>query len=121
MTGIVVHQCPKCELRFSFRTELEHHLREDHPQPVADRTPTIQVAEIDRPTAPAVPLVAVPSGPDARRKASRRIVGILLTIAAVLLVAYAAVYVSIPSAVIAGGTLLVLTAMYVRRLRGDRS
>lgn len=26
-----VHQCPKCELRFSFRTELEHHCREEHP------------------------------------------------------------------------------------------
>ncbi len=25
-----VHQCPICPLRFSFRTELEFHLREDH-------------------------------------------------------------------------------------------
>ena len=27
---MAVHQCPHCPLRFSFRTELEFHLREDH-------------------------------------------------------------------------------------------
>jgi hypothetical protein len=27
---MTVHQCPRCPLRFSFRTELEFHLREDH-------------------------------------------------------------------------------------------
>jgi hypothetical protein len=100
---------------------MEHHLREDHPQPVMDQAPTIQVAETVRPTAPTARLDAGPSGPAARRKASRRIVGILLTIAAVLLVAYAAVYVSIPSAVIAGGILLVLSVIYVRSLGGARS
>ena len=26
-----VHQCPKCELRYSLRTELDYHLREEHP------------------------------------------------------------------------------------------
>ena len=26
-----VHQCPKCELRFALRTELEYHCREEHP------------------------------------------------------------------------------------------
>lgn len=25
-----VHQCPRCPLRFTYRTELEFHLREDH-------------------------------------------------------------------------------------------
>jgi hypothetical protein len=24
------HQCPRCQLRFSFRTEVEHHLTTDH-------------------------------------------------------------------------------------------
>jgi hypothetical protein len=24
------HQCPRCELRFSFRTEVENHLDTDH-------------------------------------------------------------------------------------------
>jgi hypothetical protein len=27
---MTAHQCPRCPLRFSFRTELEFHLREDH-------------------------------------------------------------------------------------------
>lgn len=27
---MAAHQCPRCPLRFSFRTELEFHLREDH-------------------------------------------------------------------------------------------
>ncbi len=29
--GVAIHQCPKCELRFDRRTELDHHCREDHP------------------------------------------------------------------------------------------
>ncbi len=27
-----VHQCPKCELRFSWATELDDHCRQDHPE-----------------------------------------------------------------------------------------
>jgi hypothetical protein len=26
-----VHQCPRCELRFLSRPELEDHMREEHP------------------------------------------------------------------------------------------
>jgi hypothetical protein len=29
---MTVHQCPKCELRFSWQTELDEHCRTDHPQ-----------------------------------------------------------------------------------------
>jgi hypothetical protein len=29
---MTVHQCPKCELRFSWITELDDHCREDHPE-----------------------------------------------------------------------------------------
>lgn len=28
----VVYQCPECELRFRFATELDHHLSVDHPE-----------------------------------------------------------------------------------------
>jgi hypothetical protein len=28
----MTHQCPKCELRFTWQTELEDHCRLDHPQ-----------------------------------------------------------------------------------------
>jgi hypothetical protein len=31
-----VHQCPRCELRFASRPELEDHLREEHPPLDAD-------------------------------------------------------------------------------------
>jgi hypothetical protein len=42
---MAVHQCPRCQLRFSFRTELEFHLREDHDQ--SDRA-----ADVREPTGP---------------------------------------------------------------------
>jgi hypothetical protein len=28
----MTHQCPKCELRFTWPTELEDHCRSDHPE-----------------------------------------------------------------------------------------
>lgn len=33
------HQCPRCELMFSFRTEVEYHVATDH-QPVTPRPRT---------------------------------------------------------------------------------
>ena len=29
---MTIHQCPKCELRFSWPTELDDHCRNDHPE-----------------------------------------------------------------------------------------
>jgi hypothetical protein len=29
---MTVHQCPKCELRFTWKTELDDHCSNDHPQ-----------------------------------------------------------------------------------------
>jgi hypothetical protein len=29
---MTVHQCPKCELRFTWKTELDDHCTNDHPQ-----------------------------------------------------------------------------------------
>jgi hypothetical protein len=29
---MTVHQCPKCELRFAWKTELEDHCWHDHPE-----------------------------------------------------------------------------------------
>ena len=28
---MTIHQCPKCELRFTWHTELDDHCRTDHP------------------------------------------------------------------------------------------
>jgi hypothetical protein len=33
-----VRHCPKCDLRFATRAELEDHLSADHPTPVDDDT-----------------------------------------------------------------------------------
>ena len=29
---MTIHQCPKCELRFDYKTELDDHCRHDHPE-----------------------------------------------------------------------------------------
>ena len=29
---MTIHQCPKCELRFTWKTELDDHCNQDHPQ-----------------------------------------------------------------------------------------
>ena len=29
---MTVHQCPKCELKFSYKTEVDDHCRQDHPE-----------------------------------------------------------------------------------------
>jgi hypothetical protein len=117
MTGLVIHQCPKCELRFSFRTELEHHLNVDHPVP-----PPLERAVVKVDEAPATDVVlmtprVVPNRHgDARWQ--RGAYGLVLAVAAMLLVAYAAVFVSMSSAVVIAVVLLLLVAMYVRRSRG---
>jgi Flp pilus assembly protein TadB len=121
MIGSVVHQCPKCELRFSFRTELEHHLREDHPQP-APAGPASAVKVDDAPARTATP-VAAPARTRAETAerggwSHARLAGLLLAVATALLVAYAAVFVSIWAALVVAGVVLVLSWFYVRRLRG---
>ncbi len=34
-----VHQCPSCELRFRYRTELVDHVRRDHPDRALEDDP----------------------------------------------------------------------------------
>jgi hypothetical protein len=29
---VEIHQCPKCDLRFTWQTELDDHCRTDHPE-----------------------------------------------------------------------------------------
>src|SRR5262249_17403322 len=55
MTGIRIHQCPQCELRFTSRSELEHHLADDHrPRP----------ADISNPMTAQPPATQQPSQPE---------------------------------------------------------
>jgi hypothetical protein len=66
----MTHQCPKCELRFTWVTELNDHCRTDHPGFQHDypssvhhdySTPTVHVAE------GAHPVPARTEGEDAER------------------------------------------------------
>jgi nucleotide-binding universal stress UspA family protein len=59
-----IHQCPRCELRFAYRTELEDHLRTEHVPAITDDVPArapavagIITVPVD-PTGP--PTLAVP-------------------------------------------------------------
>ncbi len=52
---MTVHQCPKCELRFSFKTEVDDHCWHDHPE-FRHEYPAVHVAEEPAPhPAPAAP------------------------------------------------------------------
>lgn len=123
MTAFVVHQCPKCQLRFSFRTELEYHLREDHRQPqTVDQAPAAE-ADQARNTGSlrAASLATTPIPAGARRHSTwtrTRLAGLLLAIAAVVMVTYTAVSASISSAVVVAAAALMLSIVYLRRLRG---
>lgn len=121
MTGLAVHQCPKCELRFSFRTELEYHLRVDHPVQ-ADVEPA--AVKVDEAPARDALLAAPPVAPSlalARRGGARwqrRLAASLLAIVVMLLAAYVAVVVSISAAIVIAAVVLVLVGVYVRHSRG---
>src|SRR5262245_54871772 len=57
MTGIRIHQCPQCELRFTSRRELEHHLADDHqPRP----------ANVSNPMTAPEPATQQPNQPELR-------------------------------------------------------
>lgn len=121
MIGSVV-QCPRCELRYSFRTELEHHLREDHPQP--EVTHEARPVKVDGVPARTSISVAAPVGTDAGTVerhggwSAARLAGLLIAVAAVVLVAYVVVFLSYPPALIIAGAVLLTSGMYARRMRG---
>jgi hypothetical protein len=81
---MTVHQCPKCELRFDWRTELDDHCWHDHPEfrheypaslrppaqpPVADHVETPPVKGVRRLRASAFVEWLVP--PQAKRPSVR--------------------------------------------------
>jgi hypothetical protein len=53
---MAIHQCPKCELRFNWKTELDDHCWHDHPEfrheYPAQATPEPPVETPPRPAAP---------------------------------------------------------------------
>jgi len=54
---MAAHQCPRCELKFSYRTEVEWHLAHDH-RPVQRKAAT---DDANDPAVDAVAAVAVPA------------------------------------------------------------
>jgi hypothetical protein len=48
---MIVVQCPRCELKFSSRSEMQSHLREDHP-PATRTTSTPDTITIGKPSTP---------------------------------------------------------------------
>ena len=65
MATDTIHQCPQCELRFAYRTELDDHRRADHGPELRDDVPPPKPAAIVVPVDPfgpprmAVPVAAV--------------------------------------------------------------
>ncbi len=56
---MTVHQCPKCELRFSYKTEVDDHCWHDHPEFRHDYPAARHVEEpLAHPAAAAEPTVA---------------------------------------------------------------
>ena len=121
MTSLVVHQCPKCELRFSFRSELEYHLSADHPVPASLARTRTQVDEAPAPEPQSARPLDVPPVAAVRYGSARwqpRVFGLLFAFAAVLLVVYAALFATASAAVIVAAVVATLVAIYVRRSRG---
>jgi hypothetical protein len=50
---MTVHQCPKCELRFSYKTELDDHCWHDHPE-FRHEYPATRPKVVHRPDEPMV-------------------------------------------------------------------
>lgn len=52
---MTVHQCPKCELKFTWKTELDFHCREEHPDFHHEYTTHSWELKHPKPAAPAPP------------------------------------------------------------------
>jgi hypothetical protein len=50
---MTVHHCPKCELRFSYKTELDDHCWHDHPE-FRHEYPATRPKPVRRPEEPLV-------------------------------------------------------------------
>jgi hypothetical protein len=57
---MTIHQCPKCELRFDYKTELDDHCRHDHPEfrhqyPATAPPPPAEPEPVAEPARPSPP------------------------------------------------------------------
>jgi hypothetical protein len=111
MTGLAVQRCPTCEFRFSSRTGLDYHMSVDHPVPPP-------MARADRPSVSNA-VASAHVARDRRGVAERRqhAIGVVLAFAALLLVAYAAVSLSMSATVVISLGVIGVLAIYLRRSR----
>lgn len=122
MTGFAGYQCPKCELRFTLRTEMEYHLREDHPEPARpEAVPGDHQPEPTSDPSDEVPLArsraaTTPHVDPSRRGFAALLVG-MASLALALLV-YLVLFVSIAAGVAGGVLMLTLAVGSLRRVRG---
>ena len=58
---MTIHQCPKCELRFDWKTELDDHCWHDHPEFRHDYPATRPPAPVADPARHAQPLPPAPA------------------------------------------------------------
>lgn len=49
---MAISQCPKCQLKFTTRSEMQWHLREDHPSPSVPDAPVTITVPRPEPAAP---------------------------------------------------------------------
>lgn len=72
---MTIHQCPKCELRFNWKTELDDHCWHDHPEFRHDYPAS--VAPVPVVDAAAQPAESVPSLRTRRRLAEQLLEGLV--------------------------------------------
>jgi hypothetical protein len=127
MTGLThIHQCPRCELRFTSTSELEYHLSNDHrPRRPVEDVPAIVIPPAVVPAAPPPPvrdIVNTASGPRNTANAARgsRRVGTTLAVIGAAMIVLAAVFTSTLTTAIVIGLVLVLIGCYVWRANGRR-
>jgi Flp pilus assembly protein TadB len=120
MIGMPVRQCPRCELRFTSRSELEYHLANDHQPPRAAIPPTT-VAVVEAPSEdpspqPTQTSMSAASAPHGTRRWSHPI-GWLFLVVGLVVIALLAWLASTPAALIAAAAVVALTAAYLWRAR----
>jgi hypothetical protein len=109
MTGLTyIHQCPRCELRFTSSSEMQQHLRDDHrPRPPVEERP---VHVPTRTLTPEVP--ARMPGNAVTRAHGRRYSGAILLAAGAVCIVLAGFLTSTSTMLIVIGLVLALAGCY---------
>lgn len=118
MSGLThIHQCPRCELRFTSSSELEYHLSNDHrPR----RSVDVEPAAVKGPAAAPPPTPGSEGNEIAASARSRQGATVTLALAGAVIVLLAALATSTSTTLIIIGLVLVLVGCYSWRAYGRR-